>query len=55
MKMLSSWQKGAHSTHLQDLNLPVVSLKELQVKSSGTVRADTGSLFQDKGMQRISF
>jgi hypothetical protein len=59
MRLLISWQKGAHCTHLQDLNLPVVSLIELQGGWSRTGRAEstknTGSLFLDKDMQRVLF
>jgi hypothetical protein len=52
-------KKRACCTHLQDLNLPEVSLKELQGRSSGTGCAgstkNTGSFFQDRGMQRTFF
>jgi hypothetical protein len=34
--LLTSWQKWGHCNNLKDLNLPVVSLTELQVGSSGT-------------------
>jgi hypothetical protein len=58
MELLSSWQKGAHCTHLYDLNLPVVPPIELHGRSSGTGCAEStkiaGSPFQDKDMQDLS-